>query len=55
MKHSGQVKETICKWKYEDMDVLEMLMNFANKLEKKDDELWFQKALFTGWLKSLSD
>ena len=44
MKHSGQVKETICKWKYEDMDVLEMLMNFANKLEKKDDELWVSKS-----------
>ena len=40
MKHSGQVKEALCKWKYDDIDVLEALVDFADKLEEKEDKPW---------------
>ena len=43
MKHSGQVKEALCKWKYDDIDVLETLVDFADKLEEKEDKPWISK------------
>ena len=37
------VKEVLCKWKYDDIDVLETLVDFADKLEEKEDKPWISK------------
>lgn len=35
MKHSGQLKEFVCKWKVDDKDVVEMIKNISNYFKEE--------------------